>query len=103
MLIIEVDERGHREYLCICENRRVMEIWEDIGGRSIIFIRFNPDAYTDLTGKRIKSSWEQNVNGIEVIRDKKEWNIRIERLLDEIEYWLNNVPEKMIEIVELYY
>ena len=39
----------------ICENKRTMEIFQDIGCRLCVFIRFNPDSYTTSNGKKIKS------------------------------------------------
>ena len=45
VLIIEVDENKHEKYDCLCENKRVMEMYTDLNFRSIILIRFNPDSY----------------------------------------------------------
>ena len=43
VIIIEVDENQHTDYDCSCENKRLMELSQDVGHRPIIFIRFNPD------------------------------------------------------------
>ena len=40
IVIIEVDENQHTDYDCSCENKRVMELSQDLGHRPIIFIRF---------------------------------------------------------------
>ena len=45
VIIIEIDENQHIDYDCSCENKRIMELSEDVGHRTIIFIRFNPDDY----------------------------------------------------------
>jgi hypothetical protein len=42
VIIIEVDENQHKFYENICENKRIMEISQDVGHRPIVFIRFNP-------------------------------------------------------------
>jgi len=42
-LVLECDEFGHSNYNEICENKRLMEIFEDLGRRPIVFLRFNPD------------------------------------------------------------
>ncbi len=42
-IVLECDEYGHRGYDEICENKRIMEIFEDLGSRPIVFLRFNPD------------------------------------------------------------
>jgi hypothetical protein len=36
VLIIEVDENQHIDYDCSCENKRIMELSQDIGHRSIV-------------------------------------------------------------------
>jgi hypothetical protein len=43
VLIIEVDKNRHNTYECICENKRVIEIYQALG-TPVVFIRFNPDA-----------------------------------------------------------
>ncbi len=106
VLIIEVDENKHNDYNCSCENKRIMELSQDVGHRPIVMIRFNPDDY-ELNGVKIKSCWEINKNGLCIIKKskKEEWNMRLNQLKETIEYWLdeNNVTNKIIEIIQLYY
>jgi hypothetical protein len=83
-----------------------MELSKDVGHRNIIFIRFNPDDYKNNNNERIKSCWSINkTNGILVVssKDKKHWNMRLESLKLQIEYWINNKTDKMIEIIQLFY
>jgi len=106
VLIIEVDENQHTDYDCSCENKRLMEISRDIGHRSVIFIRFNPDGYTDSIGNKITTCWKPNKqNGILCVAKSKidEWNNRLMLLKCQIEYWIETKPEKMVEIVQLFY
>jgi hypothetical protein len=42
VIIIEVDENQHQGYENICENKRLMELSQDIAHRPMVFIRFNP-------------------------------------------------------------
>ena len=49
--IVEIDENQHIEYDCSCENKRIMELSQDVGHRPIIFIRFNPDDYLNYENK----------------------------------------------------
>ena len=44
-VIVEVDEDQHRNYNETCECARINEIVNGIGGKSVIFIRFNPDNF----------------------------------------------------------
>lgn len=105
IIIIEVDENKHTSYDCSCENKRLMEISQDVGHRPIIFLRFNPDGYETDEGIKVTSCWKANKKGIlQIARNKKvEWKNRIKSLTDTISYWINNKTEKTIEIIELFY
>ena len=104
-LISEIDENAHSSYNCSCENKRTQDIYEDLGFRPIVFIRFNPDSYTDTNGNKITSCWGLNKQGIMVINKtkQKEWVERIKILNSQIQYWIDNVPDNPMEIVELFY
>lgn len=106
ILIVEIDENQHRDYDCSCENKRLMEISQDLGHRPIIFIRFNPDDYKQ-NDKNITSCWGSDKNGILTIKKtkKKEWSDRLSSLKEQISYWSNpdNKTEKTIEIIHLFY
>jgi hypothetical protein len=43
VIIIEVDENKHNTYECICENKRIMLISQDVDHKPILMLRFNPD------------------------------------------------------------
>ena len=105
IIIVEVDENKHTDYDCSCENKRLMEISKDVGHRSIVFIRFNPDGYKDKDGKSIKSCWICTKQGAMVIVKTKqaEWDERLKSLKTQIQYWIDNKTEKTVEIVELFY
>ena len=104
IVIIEIDENQHTDYDCSCENKRLMEISQDLNHRPVIFIRFNPDDYK-INNNKITSCWGLNKNGICVVKKQKinEWNERLNNLKSQIEYWLNNKTNKMIEIIQLFY
>jgi hypothetical protein len=106
IIIIEIDENKHDNYDCICENKRLMEISQDLNHRPIIFIRFNPDKYIDNNSNIIKSCWKLNTStGILYICKNKlnEWNDRLKILKEQVEYWIENKTSKIIEIIELFY
>jgi hypothetical protein len=106
ILIVEIDENQHTDYDCSCENKRIMELSQDVGHRPIVFIRFNPDDYKN-DGKNITSCWCQNKNGICVVKKSKmkEWTQRLTTLADQIKYWVNpkNTTNKTIEVIQLFY
>jgi hypothetical protein len=104
VVIIEVDENQHRNGYS-CENKRVMELSLDVGHRPIVFIRFNPDSYK-TSGKVVKSCWGMN-NKTHTCRvnpgKKQEWNDRLDKLCETIEYWANTPTLKTVETVHLFY
>jgi hypothetical protein len=104
IIIIEVDENQHIDYDCSCENKRIMELSQDVNHRNIVFIRFNPDEYKSECVV-VTSCWGINKNGICVVKKTKqnEWEKRLESLSEQIDYWLENKTDKMVEIIQLFY
>jgi hypothetical protein len=107
IVIIEIDEDKHssKQYETSCEHKRIMELSQDLGHRPIVFIRFNPDCYTDSQGKKVPSCWKLGKDGILRISDKEKcnWSNRLDKLIETIDYWIKNPSEKTIEIVHLFY
>ena len=108
VIIVEIDETQHKSYEEICNNRRTMEISKDLNHRPIIFIRFNPDAYSDKDNKQINSCWKINKSDglCSLNKNKKnEWSKRLDKLKLSIEYWCNenNKSEKTIEVEHLFF
>ena len=107
IIIIEIDENQHINYDCSCENKRIMELSQDLGHRPIVFIRFNPDDYINNHNEKIDSCWKLNKTGMIQIQKNKltEWNDRLSNLKNQIEYWSkeDNKISKTIEIIQLYF
>ena len=102
VLIIEVDENQHADYDCSCENKRIMELSQDVGHRPIVFIRFNPDSYVE-EDQKIPSCWCLNDDGLCVVKDKTAWERRLDALKSQMEYWIQERTPKTIEVVQLFY
>jgi hypothetical protein len=106
IVIVEVDENKHTNYDCSCENKRIMELSQDLGHRPIVFIRFNPDDY-NKNGTTITSCWGQDKTGICVVKKtkKNEWMQRLHTLEEQINYWIDplNKTNKTIETIQLFY
>jgi hypothetical protein len=111
-LVVECDENQHKHesYTPECENKRIMSLFEDLGNRPIIFIRFNPDGYTD-NKKYIKGCFKDI---IDENRKKyyeinyEEWDKRIDSVEEKIREYIDmakrgKYPEKEITIEKLYY
>ena len=105
VIIVEVDENKHTDYDSNCEGKRLMSIWEDLNNRPMVIIRFNPDSYQNSHGVKVPSCWKLNKKGVvDIPKDRQEnWNERIECLLENIQYWMDNKNEKEVEIVKLFY
>ncbi len=97
---IEIDEEQHSGYEDICENKRLMELFEDFGNRPYVCIRFNPDDYKESEDKTIRSMFSRN---IKLVVKKKEFDRRIKELLKEIRKWLKHIPDKEITLVKMFY
>jgi hypothetical protein len=106
IVIVEIDENSHTGYECICENKRIMELSQDLEHKPIVFIRFNPDSYKK-NGTNISSCWGHNKKGICVIKESKqsEWSERLDVLKEHIHYWIKpeNTTNKTIEVIQLFY
>jgi hypothetical protein len=106
IIIIEIDENQHIDYDCSCENKRIMELSQDLGHRPIVFIRFNPDDYKK-NEINIASCWGINKKGICALKKTKkdEWQQRLTQLEYYVNYWSDqeNKTNKTIEIIQLFY
>jgi hypothetical protein len=103
IIIVEIDENQHIDYNCTCENKRIMEISKDLNHKNIIFIRFNPDDYINNKNIKINSPWKINKKGKLKLENEDNFMERLVILVNQIEYWINNKTDKMIEIIQLYY
>jgi hypothetical protein len=106
VIIVEVDENQHIAYECSCENRRLMELSQDVGHRPIVFIRFNPDDYILKDGTKVKTCWSVNKTTGTVAVDKnnrRQWNDRLATLIEWITYWSANKTNKVVEVVQLFF
>jgi hypothetical protein len=97
-IIIECDEDQHNNYSC--ENKRMMQLFIDLGSRPLVLIRFNPDSYIDKY-KKYKSCFSFDKN--KMIENTVEWEKRNKKLKEKIIYYLNNIPTKEITEEKLFY
>jgi len=101
-LIIEADENKHQGYTC--ENKRIMELFEDLGNRPLVVIRFNPDKYRDLDNKIVESCfYYDNPVSITLRIREEEWNQRSKKLLETIKYHIENIPDKEFTEIKLFF
>jgi hypothetical protein len=90
LLCVEVDEEQHKGYDQKDEENRYHDL-EMIHGGKFIFIRYNPDKYTDKNGKK----------------RNPQLKTRLKRLKEEIEMQMkrieNNENTELLEVIKLYY
>jgi hypothetical protein len=90
-VIVEVDERQHKQYDLIDEVSRMQQLHKSLGTPTI-FIRFNPGVYTDEYKKKHDPCWGVNSSGEFVPGDEKEWNHRLHTLKTCISKHKDMVP-----------
>jgi hypothetical protein len=108
VLIVEVDERQHADYDTSCERRRTMELFQDAGSRPTVFLRFNPHAYTDAAGGRVRSPWTRDpTSGQPRVSPERqaEWSARLEALFARIAHWtaITDFPAQEVTSEPLFY
>jgi hypothetical protein len=103
-VIGEIDEEGHdTDEYCACENKRMMQLFQDLGSRPMVFVRLNPDAYTDAQGKKHPSCFGRDKAGKMTVTDEEEWRARVGLFIDRVRHHLTNVPEREVTVEHLYY
>lgn len=98
-LMIEIDENRHINYSC--EEKRMVELYEDIGFRKIVFIRFNPDGYV-LGSQKFISPFKYTKSGI-LNLNKDEMNRRIQELILKINCFKDKEPLEQLTVEYLFY
>ena len=102
-IIVECDENQHKNYDTTCEEARVNELFTDLADRPIVFIRFNPDGYTQKGIKHQSSFKYHKTLEIPIIRNQKEWTMRLEALKKAIDESITTTPTEPITINKLFY
>lgn len=94
-VVIELDENQHKQYDTSCDNKRLMSIFEGLGMRPMVMLRFNPDRYDNIAGC-FKKDGQLSGNG-------KEWRHRTEELKKKIDFWLQTSPDRDIIYEHLFF
>jgi Holliday junction resolvase len=104
VIIIECDENQHNQkFYTECDNKRLMELFQDFGSRPLVMIKFNPDKYIDKFLVK-HSSCFSNHKGFDVpLLKTDEFNKRIEKLNKLLGYTIATIPDKEITIHHLFY
>ena len=107
-ITIETDEHQHSSsvYSCLCEERKMMEHFQDAGNVPHVFIRFNPDGYVTWDGESVPGCWGRTPRTHEprvVPQEQEHWQERLQKLRATIEEFLPSPPMREVEVVELFF
>ena len=88
MLVIECDEHQHAHFTRECEELRMKNIGQDLGGIPVCFIRYNPDAYINSHGARGTVSTKRRMVAVVKMAEyiKNQWE-----------------PGSLVSVVYMYY
>jgi hypothetical protein len=84
---VEVDEKMHSGYCVQGEKNRMINLYMSEGGVPLVFLRYNPDSFTDLNCVRSK-----------IPRSKRE-----EDLVKWVGYFMDRCPKKQVGVKYLFY
>lgn len=105
-VIIEVDENQHDTYDCTCENKRMMQVFQDLGNRPLVLIRFNPDAYFNNNERKIKSCFIYSEKlGLPRVNTKykEQWEHRLSTLKAHVQDAITHIPDREVTVHYLFY
>jgi FAD/FMN-containing dehydrogenase len=78
----------------------------DAGGdRPVHFIRFNPDAYVNHSGSRIRGCWGKNAEGLPIVptAQRVQWEERLSALRTAVADAMATVPGQEVSVTHLFF
>ena len=93
VIIVEIDEHSHRAYLCAKERERERSFVLQNRNKTVVMVRFNPDAYTDYSGKRIPSCFTPANKDNETVHVHPKQQAQWKRRLAELERTISNLSD----------
>ena len=94
-IVIEIDENQHKSYDTSCDNKRLVSIFQGLGSRPIVMVRFNPDRYDNVQGC-FKRDGQLSGTG-------QEWKKRTGHLKERIDHWIGTQPDREISVEHLFF
>lgn len=84
---------------------RHLRIWQRLGKRQIIYLRFNPDQYTDELGVSHPSCFGVDFNGRVVLKScaVSQWTARLDTLGARLITDIENKPKEDVTVEYLFY
>lgn len=79
-----------------------MELFEDLGNRPIVFVRFNPDSYVSSEEEKTPGCFKDTKTaGLSL--NKNEFKRRVDTLLSIVSKHQETIPEKEVTVYNLFY
>lgn len=100
-MIVEVDEYQHQRYSVDNEFRRMLQLFIDLGIPAI-FLRFNPDSYTNMNGDHVGPVYSGRKNS-ELKLNEAEFRKRAEVLLAAMRQAITTKPTHDVTAIYLFY
>jgi hypothetical protein len=100
IIILECDEEQHKEYNC--ENKRIMELFQDFNNRPMVVLRFNPDSYINENNKKQKGCFGYSEKNKQLIIYPI-FETRIATFINQIKHFIKNIPDKELIIKHYFY
>jgi len=98
MIIVEVDELSHRAYKCAKERKREASFVVQNPDKTVVMVRFNPDAYTDYDGVRQPSCFTRPDKDNEIVHVSKRQKGQWKRRLEELKHTITNLANPEFEL-----
>lgn len=107
-IIVEVDENQHVAYEDTCESKRLMQLFEDLGSRPLVVVRFNPDGYMDMAGRRVPPAFTHHRSLGVPMPVMSEWQPRRDALIGAVRDHIkrgvqDGAPCRELTIVRLFF
>ena len=112
VIVIEVDENQHKTHskpgeLYSKENEenkmKLIRDYFKTQNKKTIYLRFNPDDYLSKDNIKIKSPWKENEDKLLVVVDETDWNNRLAKLKEKVDYYLKKKSIKNNSTKYLFY
>jgi hypothetical protein len=93
VIIVEIDEHSHRSYSCAKERERERSFVLQNSNKTVVMIRFNPDAYTGYSGKRVPSCFTSPSKDNATVHVHPKQQAQWRRRLAELERTIANLSD----------
>ena len=111
VLNFELDENQHKDRDSSCEQKRLMQLFQDCGNRPFKCLRFNPDKYRKQNGDVQPGCFtfekvydkENNVIDLKMIVNEEELDRRLQCVFYNLDRMLDQAPTKEVEVLHMFY